>query len=550
MIIVQKLDPKQLEALNGAMSAPVAMIHGPPGTGKTFLGVLLARSILATTSEQILIVCFTNHALDDLLEDFIDAGITSIVRLGGRSKNERLAEYNLIEKTKNGKAEFNREQKRRYAAIMEQIEKAQEDVKRLEKICSREIGAKWWRTIGPFLQDNHLPCWNQLSVEFAEESQDKDGFQVVGQGAEDHLWKLWLKGRPPSKLYKDRKEMPLWNMTKAERESQKAIWQQEMYSDEFKELASALSRIDRRKSELQELRRMQDTEILSKARIIGCTTTKAAMSKSLLDHLSPGVVLVEEAAEIMEAHIITSLSSKTKHLIMIGDHKQLRPKAQNFSLTVEAGRGLDFNKSMFERLAATIPPFSLSVQHRMHPEISAIPRLITYPDLRDAETVNDRPELRGLSTRLAFINHSVMEDKQDSFQDRVESISRTNTHEVGLVQGVVRYMLQQGYKPGDLVVLTPYLGQLLRLKDALASICNVFVDDLDVSELRRSGEDVRFKSNVVDSDENSPLDPVRVATIDNYQGEEADIVIVSLVRSNPEGNIGFLRDAEKLLLAI
>ena len=85
------------------------------GTGKTFIGVLLAQIILASTNEIILCVCFTNHALDDFLEGLLDAGIRDIVRIGGKNSNERLAEFNLREKAKAGKEPFSREQNRRYA---------------------------------------------------------------------------------------------------------------------------------------------------------------------------------------------------------------------------------------------------------------------------------------------------------------------------------------------------------------------------------------------------------------------------------------------------
>lgn len=59
------------------------------------------------------------------------------------------------------------------------------------------------------------------------------------------------------------------------------------------------------------------------ARVIGCTTTGAAKYFTVLQHAQCEVVLVEEAAEILEAHVISSLHEKTEHLIMIGDHLQL-----------------------------------------------------------------------------------------------------------------------------------------------------------------------------------------------------------------------------------
>jgi hypothetical protein len=66
-----------------------------------------------------------------------------------------------------------------------------------------------------------------------------------------------------------------------------------MFEEQRRELSAALSTIQRAKSEIQQLRSMQDSEVLAKARVIGCTTTKAAMCKQLLDEVSAGVILVE-----------------------------------------------------------------------------------------------------------------------------------------------------------------------------------------------------------------------------------------------------------------
>ncbi len=90
--------------------------------------------------------------------------------------------------------------------------------------------------------------------------------------------------------------------------------------------------------------------ILSTARIIGCTTTGAASYRESLAAAKPGIVVVEEAGEILEAHVLSSLSPVTKQLVMIGDHKQLRPKVETYELSVQAGKGHSLNVSLFERL--------------------------------------------------------------------------------------------------------------------------------------------------------------------------------------------------------
>jgi hypothetical protein len=158
---VNKLDERQRDALETAMNDRVALIQGPPGTGKSFIGVLLAELFLASTDHIILVVTFTNHALDDFLESLLDNGVNEIVRIGGRSRSDRLSEYNLRELGRSGKAPFSREQTRRYAQLKETIEKAEKDVNRQTKIISREIGEKWWGTVDSFLETYHRACWEQ-----------------------------------------------------------------------------------------------------------------------------------------------------------------------------------------------------------------------------------------------------------------------------------------------------------------------------------------------------------------------------------------------------
>jgi superfamily II DNA or RNA helicase len=91
------LDPSQMAALRQALGSRVALIQGPPGTGKTYVGVQLCDILLRNTSETILCVCYTNHALDQFLEALLDKGVKDIVRIGGRSKSERLLNYNVRE---------------------------------------------------------------------------------------------------------------------------------------------------------------------------------------------------------------------------------------------------------------------------------------------------------------------------------------------------------------------------------------------------------------------------------------------------------------------
>ncbi|XP_069812126.1 NFX1-type zinc finger-containing protein 1-like [Dendropsophus ebraccatus] len=83
---------------------------------------------------------------------------------------------------------------------------------------------------------------------------------------------------------------------------------------------------------MTELRNQEDLLILQNADVIGMTTTGAAKFRKLLQNIQPKIVIVEEAAEVLEAHIITTISSSCQHLILIGDHQQLRPTTTVYEL--------------------------------------------------------------------------------------------------------------------------------------------------------------------------------------------------------------------------
>lgn len=94
------------------------------------------------------------------------------------------------------------------------------------------------------------------------------------------------------------------------------------------QLVDEIGELERLYTQLRSRRQLDWEGALKAVKVIGCTTTGAAMYKDVLERVSPKVVIVEEAGEVLEAHILTSVSDATKQLILIGDHMQLRPKAR------------------------------------------------------------------------------------------------------------------------------------------------------------------------------------------------------------------------------
>lgn len=191
----------------------------------------------------------------------------------------------------------------------------------------------------------------------------------------------------------------------------------------------------------------------------------------------------------------------------------MRPKVNNYKLTVEKGEGFDLNISLFERLILKGYPHNvLTQQHRMRPEISALIRHLTYPELVDAPKTQNRPNLRGVQDNIIFINHEYPEDESPRLADRMDGTatsSKQNTHEVEMVLKIVRYLGQQGYGTDELVILTPYLGQLHKLRGALQTENDPILNDLDSYDLVHAGLLSAAAAQLTRK-------PIRLATIGEY----------------------------------
>ena len=194
----------------------------------------------------------------------------------------------------------------------------------------------------------------------------------------------------------------------------------------------------------------------------------------------------------------------------------------NYQLTVERGDGFDLNRSLFERLVLKgYPHETLSTQHRMRPEISAFVRELTYPELIDAPSTYHRSDIRGVQSNIIFVDHTHPEDDDSLIGDRADggaNASKQNTYEVQMVLKIVHYLGQQGYKSEDIVVLTPYLGQLHYLRNALKGDNDLILNDLDSLDLARAG-----LSPSAPSDLTTKTGRIRLATIGEQHASEYNV---------------------------
>ncbi|KAI1386218.1 P-loop containing nucleoside triphosphate hydrolase protein [Hypoxylon trugodes] len=539
-----KLDPSQIEALVYGLKYQTCQIQGPPGTGKSLVGAILAKILLDHTDEELLVLSYTNHALDQFLEDLLDIGISEdvIVRLGSKCTNR--TEPLLLKNQRHGNFRTSRT---RY----ELIDSHKANLDSLAESIERDFDN--------YLQDR-IPFSQLLEyLEFSETDgrfydalalpEADDGEVRVGPRGTtmqpDYLFKRWASGKKPGPFVNENSETSfktIWDMAKADRWAKVQRWRGEIRQERIAALTKRVAEFNKIQEMLQSLRKQHDEKILQTKRVIACTTTGASMYAQEIRKATPGIIIVEEAGEILESHILAAMGPSTKQLIQIGDHKQLRPKVKNYRLTVEAGHGYDLNRSLFERLILQGRPHcTLLNQHRMRPEISALIKH-NYPSLKDANGTQNRPPLMGFQDSVIFVNHDQLEAKSNVLVDKLDQgakSSKQNVFEAEMVLKCVRYLGQQNYKTDHLVILTPYLGQLSLLRNKLRKDHDPILSDIDSHDLVQAGILPKASAKVNKK-------PIRLSTIDNYQGEESDVVIVSLTRSNEDGDIGFMAAPERL----
>ena len=185
------------------------------------------------------------------------------------------------------------------------------------------------------------------------------------------------------------------------------------------------------------------------------TTTGAAKLHNMLRQLQPSIIIVEEAAKVLEAHIVASLTPSCQHLVLIGDHQQLRPNPTVYELA----RNYNLDVSLFERLIKNRIAFSkLEIQHRMRPEISKLLVPHIYSELEDHESVFRYPTIRGVQANMYFVDHNKLENEVS------DGNSKVNDHEASFLVEFCRYLIKQEYKPSQITILTTYSGQLFAFK--------------------------------------------------------------------------------------
>ena len=268
------------------------------------------------------------------------------------------------------------------------------------------------------------------------------------------------------------------------------------------------------KAESRQLERQAINHVLDGADVI-CATT--AIDDVVLGDRQFDWVVVDEACQTTEAACWIPLT-RGQRVLLAGDHCQLPPTV----ISKEAAQeGLA--RSMMQRLVETHGAAitrQLNVQYRMHEDIMRFSSAQFY-----AETlIADESVRRHRLADLPGVESSPLTEEPTAFIDtagadydeeaELDGSSRCNPAEGRLVLLKVQQLVEAGVPPGDIAVIAPYAAQVRWLRERAA-------------------------------------DPaIEIDTVDGFQGREKEAVVISLVRSNRQGEIGFLADTRRMNVAL
>lgn len=566
------LDRSQSQALKRMLTRKLAVVQGPPGTGKTFVSVKamqILRENLRKEDSPIIVTAQTNHAVDQILRH-TSSFEPNYIRLGGRSKDPKIKKRTLFE-VRSAQPPKKRPHSQKIQAIvaMKKIMVACQDLLALlemgkgpldhraltkigllttEQAESLEIdsdsildtpqdapGELMQQWLGKALTECRRPaCPDDFGYDWEEEDLEIEQLQELEAEAsapdDDDIEALKgevmmlsdnYRGKGPG-ILKDQEIQELLDTT-TDLTTIPFDHRGHIYNYLMRQLKKTLlvkvRDVAKNYHEAHHQRRVglweEDVNLLSKQRIIGMTTTGLSKYRALISALKPRVVLVEEAAETMEAPVTVACLPTVEHIILVGDHQQLRPHTQ-----VKKFEDAPFhlNLSLFERLVMNGVEYSqLTRQRRMIPEIRRLLRPIYENTLKDHSSVKDlsnRPPVKGMGgVNSYYFTHEWPEGRD-------ASSSCFNDPEAKFIIGFVDYLVLNGEDPRGITILTFYNGQRKRIVHHIRSHPN----------LRTS--------------------PFKVVTVDSYQGEENDIVLLSLVRQNKNQSIGFLSNDNRACVAL
>lgn len=248
--------------------------------------------------------------------------------------------------------------------------------------------------------------------------------------------------------------------------------------------------------------------IIDEAQVICCTP--AMVNDGYLREKKFNYLFFDEATQATEP-VFWIAAMKAKKIILAGDHLQLGPTVKS-----DEGKKLGLEKSIFETgIQKKLPSIMLSVQYRMHKLIMGYSNKQFY---KNGLVAHEKNAYRILDAIEEWTKPVLFIDTAGcGFEDEVDpkSLSVRNIEEANFCAKYLRLLIEHTGKANSIGLIAPYNAQVTYLKEKL-----------------------------------NDLENVQVSTVDGFQGQEKDIILISCVRSNVDGEIGFLRDMRRLNVAL
>lgn len=300
----------------------------------------------------------------------------------------------------------------------------------------------------------------------------------------------------------------LWSIRKALREGQSKGKSQEK-----------LAKTKKMRERQTELEIKINADLFNQARVVACTLIGSAYK--ILERRHFGTLFIDEAAQALEPACWTAIL-KANRVVLSGDHQQLPPTIKS---NEAARKGLDV--TLMQRIAKDKPQCVslLTTQYRMNKDIMGFSsRWFYHGQLQASPLVADRL-VSMMDNALTWIDTS-----ECNFEEKVNAttLSKANAQEAKLLTHILRdYIDMIGLQKieddrVDFGIIAPYKAQVRMLRKLL--------------KMQKFYRSLRRQ--------------ISVNTVDGFQGQERDVIILSMVRDNDKGDIGFLRDLRRMNVAM
>ncbi|KAL5700077.1 hypothetical protein ACHQM5_025575 [Ranunculus cassubicifolius] len=489
-----KFTPTQVGAIISGVQPGLTMVVGPPGTGKTDTAVQILNVLYHNCpSQRTLIITHSNQALNDLFEKIMQRDVPAryLLRLG---QGEQELATDL---------DFSR-QGRVNAMLVRRLELLQEVERLARSLQLPEDVGYTCETAGYFWLLHVYSHWEQF-LAACSQNQDKSSF---------------VKDRFPFTDFFSDTPQPIFTGESFEKDMRAAKGCFRHLKTMFQELEEC------RAFELLKTTADRANYLMTKqAKIVAMTCTHAALKRK--DFLQLGFkydnLLMEESAQILEIETFIPMLlqrqedgyARLKRCILIGDHHQLPPVVKNIAFQKYS----HMDQSLFTRFVRLgIPYIELNAQGRARTDIAKLYNW-RYRDLGDLPYVQEQPIFHRANPGFCYEYQLVnVPDYNGRGESSPSPYFFQNVGEAEYVVSVYIYMRLLGYPASKISILTTYNGQKFLIRDVISKRCQGFIGP-----------------------------PSKVTTVDKFQGQQNDFILLSLVRTNV---VGHLRDVRRLIVAM